>query len=790
MTDRGVSKATNNFADVADKVIQTLIEKWPEIEAKAIEIAIAGTDALFTPKLMIKHLLVAIAIQTGLVSVTGVGVLAEKLLRRFTANGRKRNAIEEAMKNAKTYAEWKRYAEELDALIGFDKWRLEEDSGLYNVKVLKKRMKDIRAMLNSEDVFNMMFRLRGALSRDQFGMQQQGLFNRAIGGTKVIVEEYHQLLINSLNYICDHSDPEVPSDAKLAFFNETRHAYGRTALLLSGGAALGGYHLGVIKTLFREGLLPRVISGASAGSLIASVIGIRTDEELNDLLNVAHPEDFLKRGLRLDFFGIKEHEPSTQWFQYILPQSLRNISDALIGHFVDNTSILRLDTDHLKHVFIQNIGLQTFQEAFDRTGRIINITVSPNNSYDPPRLLNYLTAPHVCIWSAAVASCAIPGVFDSISLVCKEPSGDFYPENEWGRKNQSNSKAADDHVLQSYSDGSIERDLPMQQISELFNVNHFIVSQVNPHSALLSNLSFDGGNDLSPIFSFLVGYLRYLKGMLRDWVSNLMDLFVYRSSESAWGARRGLSQLLTQEYEGREEDITIVPWKGAHNAISGFMAMIHNADGNEVLEMVHVGCKNTWPEISRIRAHCSVEMTLDKCVQRLRKRISLENYNKHLVQEQSRGLDRTPSFYTSRSIVNLSGLSVSDPLPRLSEKGLAKADRRRQSSNQSLGGRRSSGGTNGSEASLGDTDLLTSNSNDELIVQRVELYDYDNDDIGVGVQIEIDAEVDSGSRKTAISDSVALTSIDAAATKTDSVHKTTNMANFYYKKSSSKEDLI
>jgi predicted acylesterase/phospholipase RssA len=149
------------------------------------------------------------------------------------------------------------------------------------------------------------------------------------------------------------------------------------------------------------------------------------------LLNVSNPQDFAKHGLRLDFFGIKEHEPSTQWFQYLLPQSLRNISDALIGHFVDKTSILRLDTDHLKHVFIQNIGLQTFQEAFDRTGRIINITVSPNNSYDPPRLLNYLTAPHVCIWSAAVASCAIPGVFDSISLVCKEPSGEFYPENEW-----------------------------------------------------------------------------------------------------------------------------------------------------------------------------------------------------------------------------------------------------------------------------------------------------------------------------------------------------------------------
>lgn len=33
--------------------------------------------------------------------------------------------------------------------------------------------------------------------------------------------------------------------------------------------------------------------------------------------------------------------------------------------------------------------------------------------------------------------------------------------------------------LASYSDGSLENDLPMQQLSELFNVNHFIVSQVH-----------------------------------------------------------------------------------------------------------------------------------------------------------------------------------------------------------------------------------------------------------------------------------------------------------------------
>ena len=57
--------------------------------------------------------------------------------------------------------------------------------------------------------------------------------------------------------------------------------------------------------------------------------------------------------------------------------------------------------------------------AFDQTGRIINITVAPINNYDPPRLLNYLTAPHICVWSAACASCAVPGLCDSITLIVK-----------------------------------------------------------------------------------------------------------------------------------------------------------------------------------------------------------------------------------------------------------------------------------------------------------------------------------------------------------------------------------
>jgi TAG lipase / steryl ester hydrolase / phospholipase A2 / LPA acyltransferase len=51
------------------------------------------------------------------------------------------------------------------------------------------------------------------------------------------------------------------------FWLEVRRLYGRSALLLSGGATFGLYHLGVIKALVIAGILPRVISGSSAGSL-------------------------------------------------------------------------------------------------------------------------------------------------------------------------------------------------------------------------------------------------------------------------------------------------------------------------------------------------------------------------------------------------------------------------------------------------------------------------------------------------------------------------------------------
>jgi TAG lipase/steryl ester hydrolase/phospholipase A2/LPA acyltransferase len=259
---------------------------------------------------------------------------------------------------------------------------------------------------------------------------------------------------------------------------------------------------------------------------------------------------------------------------------------------------------------MQNCGLYTFQEAFDRTGRIINIIVAPLNMYDPPRLLNYLTAPHVCVWSAAAASCAIPGVFDPINLIVKEPNGAYRPENEWTRTGKHiifvpfprfihyfllffllrlacfachlllcvalalfDNEEAKAAKMASYSDGSIENDLPMEQLSELFNVNHFIVSQVNPHSALLSSISFKKRTQ-NAIYNAFVGYMRFLAAQCRDWLKNIINFMVFRSGGPTWGAKRGISQALTQEYEGRENDVTISPWTGHISTIRALCSAI------------------------------------------------------------------------------------------------------------------------------------------------------------------------------------------------------------------------
>lgn len=60
-----------------------------------------------------------------------------------------------------------------------------------------------------------------------------------------------------------------------------------------------------------------------------------------------------------------------------------------------------MDVTKLQECLRDNIGDVTFKEAYEKTKRILNITVASTSTFEFTRLLNYLTAPNVVCGSRA-----------------------------------------------------------------------------------------------------------------------------------------------------------------------------------------------------------------------------------------------------------------------------------------------------------------------------------------------------------------------------------------------------
>jgi hypothetical protein len=184
----------------------------------------------------------------------------------------------------------------------------------------------------------------------------------------------------------------------------------------------------------------------------------------------------------------------------------------------------------------------TFEEAFEKTGRVFCITLSSTTKKAPPVLLNYLTAPNVVIASAVVASAAVPGFVPPVRLQYKDANGII-------RQQGGN---------QAYFDGSIRSDIPVNGLSEMLNCQFFITCQCNPHIVPFFYNSKGGVGRPSRWSSgtqedswrggFLLAALEmYLKNDMKAKNVFLNDL------EAAVGFT---STLLTQEFVG---STTIVP---------------------------------------------------------------------------------------------------------------------------------------------------------------------------------------------------------------------------------------
>eukprot|EP00536_Pseudo-nitzschia_multiseries_P014717 jgi/Psemu1/327636/estExt_fgenesh1_pg.C_7590004 len=606
--------------------------------------------------------------------------LVDDILTKFSSRSRLICNLKDQQEQASSQDEWFDLAEKIDNIQGNDVWRSDNSSQLYEQQRISARIDEFVHLMRRQDIFELMFVLRGGIGRNRYGLLHEGLFSKAMAGTKVLVETYHNVVCASLDFVCDApvaaGESPIPTDARLAFFNETRHSYGRTALLLSGGAALGFYHVGVVKALMENRLMPRVLGGSSAGSIVCAMIGTRTDEEcINDLFNIKGTTAPGHSGrIMLNFFRplniprIGSDDPDTQLaavykntagflhdakrtWQVFVPIPLRNLTSILYDLLTLKTrpqELLMNDTEHFRECLRVNVGDFTFQEAFDRTGRILNITVTPNNASDPPRLLNYLTAPHVLVWSAAVASSSLPGVFESNRLLVKDADGTVRYECAEGAR---------------FSDGSMEQDLPMQQLSEMFNVNHFIISQANPHAVMFASYSHLKSIWSTPLTGLANSILIFLKDQCRSWLTHVVEMVGARRYAPQHATSRTIgAQIFTQEYEGRDCDVSLIPWLGHRGLFSAMLHALYNPSEPEFREWIDAAQRQTWKHISAIKSHVAEEITLDLCVQRLRKRILAEKWEKHrkIGSMTDKINAKVPSFFTSPSLVNFGGLGIGD----------------------------------------------------------------------------------------------------------------------------------
>ncbi len=118
--------------------------------------------------------------------------------------------------------------------------------------------------------------------------------------------------------------------------------------------------------------------------------------------------------------------------------------------------------------------------------------------------------------------------------------------------------------------------------------------------------------------------------------------------------------------------MTIFPWVKDLPLWSLPFSLIKNPSSEDYKHVLRVGEASIWPYLSRIRANCRVEMTLDRCVHRLRKRMASEGGAVSPSKERAgssprlQSRNRIPSFYSERQLVNISGLSVTDPFPAAS----------------------------------------------------------------------------------------------------------------------------
>lgn len=494
----------------------------------------------------------------------------------------RRERLRHNMRATDNYADWVAAANALDTHLGNDRWKEENEFAFYDFRTVRRVADQLRRCRSraeaaeeeegttgdtpsdekKNNVGDLKALVEACVKNNFAGIENRHLYSRTYYGTKNLVQSFVDEVERSLQFLIQTN--QLDAAEKRALFKRLYANYGRTALCLSGGASFAYYHFGVVRALLDEDLLPNVITGTSGGALVAALVATRTNDELRQLLVPA-----LAGKINAC------NEPLAVWFRRWWKTGARFDS-----------------VDWARQCAWWSHGSMTFREAYERTGRILNVTCVPADPHSPTILCNYRTAPDCVIWSAVLASAAVPGILNPVVLMMKTPGGRLVPYS-FGHK---------------WKDGSLRTDIPIKALNLHFNVNFTIVSQVNPHVNLFFFSS--RGSVGQPVThrkgrGWRGGYLgsafeEYLKQDLRKWLKLLRNLeLLPRLMGQDW------SELWLQPFSG-----TITIWP--KSIPSDFVRLLADPDPTRLARMLHEGRQSAFPPLKFISNRLRIERLVER----------------------------------------------------------------------------------------------------------------------------------------------------------------------------------
>lgn len=470
---------------------------------------------------------------------------------------RKLKKLQKQMYGAVSYDDWVAAAKEHDEISGARRWREVDHTNQYDYGQIRMRLDRLRSLRARQDHHGLLYTLNEGIHGNMGGMGRDSLYRRANFGTKVLIEQYIDEIDDAMRYLAELPADKIDPQEKLDFFYRANICFGRSALMLSGGGALGFYHLGVVKVLLEQNLLPRVISGSSAGAIMAAVLGTHTDKEMEHFYEPAN----------VHFEAEREATLFSKMFFGTNPQ---------------------IDVGDLELLIARMVPDMTFQEAYEKTGRQVSITVAPAETHQRSRLLNAITSPNVLIRSAVMASAAVPGVFPPVTLMARNMHGEaqeYLPTRKW-------------------VDGSIADDLPAKRLSRLYSTNHYIVSMVNP----IVTPFLDSDHDRSALSRALGGLgigvgrevLNFYRGMVQKDGDNWPRFNMLMNTVHA---------LMDQDYSG---DINIVPSFRWYNPTK----LLSHLSEKDLISLMEGGEHSAYPQLEQVRLCTRISRTMEEILNR------------------------------------------------------------------------------------------------------------------------------------------------------------------------------